>query len=148
MLGKLQNLWISTRFESTHLKFKYSQLKVLGHESTFLKLSNSQAQVKAQESQSLRSSQASSLRDQASDPRWKDPRLRARFDTSKALESEASETHMSEASKTFESEDFEFEALTSETLEFRDCGFKPIWIMCDIILSTQFKMLNTCDVQI
>ena len=75
---------------------------------------------------SPRTSQALSPRDWVSDPRWKDPRPRTRFDASEALEFEASETHVSEASETFEPETSESEALISETLKFRDCGFKSI----------------------
>ena len=59
-------------------------------------------------------------------PRRKDPRPRTQFDASETLESKASETYVSEASEL-------------ETLEFRDWGFKFIWMMCDAILSIQFK---------
>ena len=76
-------------------------------------------------------SQAPSLRDQVLDPRRKDPRPRTKFKTFENLGSEAYKTHVSETS--------ESEALVSETLEFRDRGFKFYWIIDDVILSIQFK---------
>jgi hypothetical protein len=57
---------------------------------------------------------ASETRSQIRDGRIRDQGLK--FETSKTLESEAS--------KTFQSETSEFEALVSETLEFRDWGFE------------------------
>jgi hypothetical protein len=96
---------------------------MLGHGSTLLRPNRLLDQVKAHSDQSPRTSQTSEM--EGSETKDSDSRPPRPM-------SETSETHVSEASKTSE-----FEALVSETLEFRDQGFE--FITCDVILSIQVK---------
>jgi hypothetical protein len=101
---------------------------MLGHGSTLLRPNRLLDQVKTHSDQSPRTSQTSEMEgSETKDLDSRPPRLM----------SETSETHVSEASKTLESKTSEFEALVSETLEFRDQGFE--FITCDVILSIQVK---------
>ena len=75
-------------------------------------------------------------REPGSRPKITKARTKPQFSASEAHVSEATEAHVSEAHVSEASEAHVSEASTSETLEFRDRGFKIIWMLYNVTLST------------